>query len=143
MTRGNDVPSLNFSLFASASFYTVRSSFYAELLQTDLHLFVQISYLEQPQDIGYHDGDHAERGAYHAAHRLMGNVDGHLAVLALVLRYVLKRRKTIKVPSFSMKKKNFCFYEAVIRKIAYLKAILRKLPDGIKTQFSQGRFRHP
>lgn len=44
-----------------------------------------ISYLEEPQDIGDHDGDHAERGAYHASYRLVRNVSGHLAVLTFVL----------------------------------------------------------
>jgi len=51
------------------------------------------AYLEQPQDVGYHDGDHAECRTYHTGHRLMGNVCGHLTVLALVLRYVLKQRR--------------------------------------------------
>lgn len=48
------------------------------------------SYLEKPQDIGDHDGDHAERGTNHAGDRFVRNISGRLAVFALVLRYVLK-----------------------------------------------------
>lgn len=50
-------------------------------------------YLEQPQNVGYHNGDNAERGSYYTCHWLVRHKDWWLAVLAFVFWHVLQQEK--------------------------------------------------
>lgn len=53
-----------------------------------------LTYLEQAQDVGHHDGDDAERGADHPGDGLVRVELGRLAARALVLGQVLKKENT-------------------------------------------------
>lgn len=58
---------------------------------------LSVSYLEQPQDICYHNGDGRRGGTYHPHDRLGRRVDGFLATLAFEVWRVLLRGKKIMV----------------------------------------------
>lgn len=53
--------------------------------------------LEKPEDVGYHDGNDAEWGADDAGDRLVGYVDRWFAAFAFVLGHILKQLNPFKI----------------------------------------------
>ena len=50
----------------------------------------QIQYLEQSENIGYHNGDYAEGSSYNAGDRFMGHIYRWFVIFAFVFRYILQ-----------------------------------------------------
>lgn len=51
-------------------------------------VWVGVTYLKQPEDIGHHNGHSASGGSYHPYYRLHGGVDQVPPVLTLVVAHV-------------------------------------------------------